>query len=145
MPTVRPLYNAVVMLNGSRDNCVALYDATAAELAMLRVMHGAGESGNDPIMDVKPTGKGVERSDDQERARIGLRYNAPGNNNGLHILNSMFGVGNKLPLEYVAPEPVKAVEAPLAESERIVEMNPTGPITSLPDKKPAKPASMLDD
>lgn len=139
---VRPLYDAVVMLDGSSMHMVAVDGVTAAELNVLRVLHGAS-TGSDPIVSVKATGKGVDRSDEQERARIANRYNAPGAQGGLAILNSLFGVGNKLPKEYEAP--VAAGELPEEAEETIVDL-PSGeedaPEEEVPaEAKPEEPVS----
>lgn len=145
---IRPLYDCTVLLGGSRDNSVFVPGITATEMYVLRAIHGDNESSTDPITNVKPTGKGVERSDQQERARISVRYTAPGKHNGIAILNSIYGVGNPLPLEYVAPELEEFSDAPLQrEEEKLVELHPTGPITSMPPemKKALKKESALLD
>jgi hypothetical protein len=131
---IRPLYEATILLNGSRDNSVHLPSVTAVELYVLKRIHGANESGTDPIINAKKTGKGVNRTDDQERARIGARYNAPGQFGGIAILNGLYGVGNRLPLEYEATTPAEHSDQPLLrEDEEIVEMEPDGAISSLPE------------
>lgn len=135
---IRPLYDCTVLLGGSRDNSVFVPGITATEMYVLRAIHGKNESGTDPIINVKPTGKGVDRSDQQERARIGARYTAPGPDGGIAILNALYGVGNPLPVEYAAPEQIEyTADAPLQrEAETIIDLNPEGEITSVPP--PAK-------
>ena len=117
---IRPLYDCTVLLGGSRDNSVFVPAITAAEMNVLRVIHGANESGTNPITNVVKTGKGVDRSDAQERARIGVRYNAPGATGGIAILNALYGVGNKLPLEYEAPVIADHGDGPLLREEEAV-------------------------
>ena len=136
---VRPTYDCTVLLNGSRDNSVFVAGITAVEMYVLAALHGKNESGTYPITNVTKTGKGVERTDAQERARIGARYNRPGDANGITILNGLYGVGNKLPTEYEAPEIVDPGDAPLLrEEEKTVELDPQGPITSVPEPEPSK-------
>jgi len=150
---IRPLYEATILLNGSRDNSVHMPSVTAVELYVLRAIHGKNESGTDPIINPKKTGKGVNRTDDQERARIGTRYNAPGQFGGIAILNALYGVGNRLPMEYEAPALAEFSDLPLArEDEEIVEMEPDGNISSLPEPhvieakgKKATKSSVLDE
>lgn len=134
---IRPLYEATVLLGGSRDNSVHIPNATAVELYVLRAIHGENETGTNPITNVKPLSKGVDRTDEQERARIGARYTAPGKAGGIAILNALYGVGNKLPVEYAAPASGDPGDAPLVgEEEHFVDLDPKGPITSLPEPEP---------
>jgi len=140
---IRPLYNCTVLLGGSRDNSVFVPSISAVEMYVLKAIHGANETGTDPIINVEKTGKGVDRSDAQERVRINTRYNAPGKAGGLAILNALYGVGNPLPLEYEATEHVTPDDAPLRGEEEIV-MDLEGPVSSVPaPKKPAR-ASVLE-
>jgi hypothetical protein len=133
---IRPTYDCTVLLGGSRDNSVFVSGITAVEMYVLQAIHGANESGTNPITNVVPTGKGVERTDEQERARIGARYNAPGQFGGIAILNARYGVGNKLPTEYAAPEAVDPTDPPLRrEPEKTFELKPEGPISSVPKPK----------
>jgi hypothetical protein len=148
--TIRPLYDCTVLLGGSRDNSVFVPGISAVEMYVLQAIHGANETGNDPITNVKKTGKGVDRSDAQERARIAARYNSAGPAGGIAILNRLYGVGNKLPLEYEAPVYGDAEDAPLQGApESIIDLDPAGEeITSVPPpkaKKTAKAESVLDD
>jgi hypothetical protein len=133
---VRPLYNCTVLLGGSRDNSVFVPNISATEIYVLKTIHGENETGTDPIINVKKTGKGVERSDAQERARIGVRYTAPGKAGGIAILNALYGVGNPLPLEYEIPEYTTPGDDPLPrDEESIIDLDPTGVITSVPEPK----------
>jgi hypothetical protein len=141
---VRPLYSATILLGGSRDNSVFVSNMTAVELFVLKAIHGVNESGTDPITNVSETGKGVERSDTQERARIATRYNAPGAGGGLAILNALYGVGNPLPLKYVPPDYVEPTDAPLLrEEETLVDIS-NDPISSVPPPKKPVRASVLE-
>jgi len=146
---IRPLYDVTVLLGGSRDNSVFVPGISAVEIYVLQRIHGQNESGTNPITNVKKTGKGVERTDAQERARIGTRYNSPSPGaNGIAILNAMYGVGNPLPTEYEEPVAPDAQDAPLMrEEEKLIELEPeaSGPITSVPDKPRKARASVLDD
>ena len=146
---VRPLYSCTAHISGSRDNSVFLPAVTATEIAVLRVLHGNGDLGSEPIVNITPLNKGVDRSDDQERARIAARYQAQGKFNGVNVLNALFGVGARLPLVYEPPvrEVGDPVDVPMQE-ERIVILEPEGPITSVPEpeaaKKTKKESSLLD-
>jgi hypothetical protein len=144
---IRPLYEATILLGGSRDNSVFVASATAVELYVLKAIHGSNETGTDPITNVKKTGKGVDRTDAQERARIAVRYTAPGPTGGLAILNAKYGVGNPLPLEYETPVYGAHEDGPLqGEKESIFDLEPEGEILSVPNplkKKPEK-ASVLE-
>jgi hypothetical protein len=104
---------------------------------VLKAIHGKNETGTDPIINVKKTGKGVDRSDDFERARIGARYNSPGASGGVAILNALYGVGNKLPLEYEIPKYVDPTDAPLQREEEVVIDLEDAPISSVPEPEAA--------
>jgi hypothetical protein len=81
----------------------------------------------------------VDRSDAQERARIGVRYNAPGPTGGIAILNRIYGVGNALPLEYETPQYGDAEDAPLpGDAESIIDIDVDGEVTSVPEPKAKK-------
>ena len=143
---VRPLYDCTVLLSGSRDNSVFVPNITAAEMYVLRAIHGENESGTDPITNVKPTGKGVDRSDTQERARIGTRYNAPGKTNGIAVLNALYGVGNPLPLEYTTQAVGDPEDAPLLrEEETFVELEPQEPPRPKAVLLPGDPVSSVPE
>lgn len=58
------LANCLVALGGDAGNTVPKYGVTAAEIAVLRVIHG-----DDAIADIEPTGS-VERSHKAERSRL---------------------------------------------------------------------------
>lgn len=62
-------YSAKVRLAGSLYNEVPKSDLTAPEIAILKRIHGS-----DAIVDIKP-GKSVDRTDEQERARLAHTYN----------------------------------------------------------------------
>jgi hypothetical protein len=147
---VRPLYSCTAHICGSRDNAVFLPAVTATEIAVLRVLHGNGDLGSEPVVNITPLNKGVDRSDEQERARIAARYQAQGKFNGLVVLNALYGVGARLPLVYEPPARVAGdpVDVPTPEEEKIVILEPEGPITSVPEpeaaKKTKKESSLLD-
>lgn len=133
---IRPLYDCTVLLSGSRDNSVAVTGITAVEMYVLKAIHGKNETGTNPIINVVKTGKGVDRTDESERARIGVRYGRPGDANGIAILNALYGVGNRLPLEYETPEHVEPSDAPLRGEEEILIDLEGGPISSVPEPAP---------
>lgn len=148
--SIRPLYDCTVLLGGSRDNSVFVPGISAVEMYVLKAIHGANETGTDPITNVKRTGKGVERSDAQERARIAVRYNAPGPAGGIAILDRMYGVGNPLPLEYETPVYGDAEDMPLpGDVESVIDLDLDGDnISSVPvplkSKKTEKSGSVLE-
>lgn len=67
------LYSATLNLNSKNMNQVPMKDLTAAEIAILRAVHGdptrEGVGGVEPVIDIKFTGD-VDRSDEVERDRL---------------------------------------------------------------------------
>lgn len=86
------LYNCKVRLSGSLYNEVPKDEVTAAEITLLRVIHG-----NDGVADIVHKGE-VERSDIEERGRLNFIYGG-----ALHTIdeiksiNGVFGVAGALP------------------------------------------------
>lgn len=68
--------NVMVALGGDRGNTVPLYGITAAEIAVLQVIHNI-----DAIFDVEPLpGQDIERSNREERRRLFEKYGRMGTN-----------------------------------------------------------------
>lgn len=125
MSGLRPLYNCTVQLNGSRDNCVALSDVTAAEIKLLQFIHGRSENSAPPVVNVQDAGRAVNRPDTIERARLAQQYRA-GELNGQKLVDQVFGVGTPLPAQYeeaVIVDPAEYAE----EVEEIVTIAPAKP------------------
>jgi hypothetical protein len=60
--------NVLVALGGDTGNTVPKYEVTAAEVAVLRSIHG-----DQAVLDIEPTGT-VERSNREERSRLKSLY-----------------------------------------------------------------------
>lgn len=67
------LYECTVRLNGQLTNEVHKTNVTAAEIAVLRALHGGPESGVDVVIKIKPTGH-ANRDDTEERSRLQMVY-----------------------------------------------------------------------
>lgn len=94
------IYSCKVRLSGSLYHEVIKPDVTAAEIAILRHIHGFvdPETGNvDPssVVDVKASGN-VDRSDAEERDRLAAIYN-PALKRFDSSVAKFFGPGNPLP------------------------------------------------
>jgi hypothetical protein len=125
------LYNCTVRLNGTLTNNVRKHDVTAAEIAILRHIHGQSESSNDPVFDIhaydlvegpkdadeKPTfykvPKGtLNRSPAAERSRLAMSYSM-GDIPGSRIVIDVLGAG-MAPL----PTTVEGVDVPEDETPK---------------------------
>lgn len=83
--------NVLVALGGDKGNTVVKYGVTAAEIAVLRAIHG-----DDAISDVDPTGD-VVASDREERDRLSDLYGRALDHTGRQIVGAVFpGVGARL-------------------------------------------------
>src|SRR5581483_6989217 len=94
------LYSCKVRLSGSLYHEVPKTEVTAAEIAILRAIHGFTdpETGNiDPscVVDIVATGN-VDRSDAEERDRLSIVYNAALKRFGTSVAK-FFGIGTPLP------------------------------------------------
>lgn len=125
------LYNCTVRLNGTLTNNVFKSDVTAAEIEILRRIHGQSESSNDPVFEIqafdwregpdddegKPTRyrvpKGtVNRSAAAEKQRLAMTYSA-GEMSGRDIVDSVLGAG-ATPVPLV----VEGIEVPEDETPK---------------------------
>jgi hypothetical protein len=114
------LYSCKVRLSGSLYNEVRKTDVTAAEIHVLRVLHGS-----DAVVEVFETGKN-KMAQTGERDRIVFNY-GPGlaahrqlRETAEQAVNGLFGIGQRLPEEIQgAPKapPMAAKAAPVAEPE----------------------------
>ncbi len=95
------LYSVRVRLNGSAQNEVTKYNATAAELKVLAAIHNGGD--NYPLAEVKETGK-VNRSDARERKRLHDEYHEYNLGQGVKLLASVLPDSVPLPQEWVPPQ-----------------------------------------
>jgi hypothetical protein len=114
------LYDCTVRLNGSLLHSVRKYGVTAAEIVVLRYIHGQSENSNDPVADIVAQGE-TRRADAQERARLSTIYRN-GEEPGPVLINRLLGVaGVPLPL-YVAgfDDPAEVVSA----SDLVVDDEP---------------------
>ncbi len=126
------LYDGKLRLGGSVLNEVPLSNVTAAEVDVLRALHG----GSDAIVDLKPVGDD-ERSHAAERQRINEKYAGGGDNiegqakKKLAMIRDLFG-NDRLPLplalDEVSAEEPEADEDPAPPPERIKRTKaPTAP------------------
>lgn len=76
--------NVLVSLGGDHGNTVPKYGVTAAEIAVLRAIHG-----DDAVNEVEPAGD-VKRSHPQERGRLLQIYGAAKDDNQKPIVEGMF-------------------------------------------------------
>jgi hypothetical protein len=76
--------NVLVSLGGDHGNTVPKYGVTAAEIAVLRAIHG-----DDAVNDVEPSGD-VKRSHRDERGRLLAIYGAAKDDNQKPIVEGMF-------------------------------------------------------
>jgi hypothetical protein len=119
------LYNCKVRLDGSVANEVRKADATAAEIEILRAIHG-----DDAVVDIVET-RMDRRAHAEERARLNAIYANPDTNNPevfarkQALVRNLFG-HDRMPLPLKldgryppAPAPIERVdiEAELAEPE----------------------------
>jgi hypothetical protein len=92
------LYTCTVRLNGSMLNEVQKADVTAAEIKVLKAIHTAPDAGVESIIKIVAT-RSVDRSDDEERARLDEIYGeAVANNERIRSLDRVLGFeGTPLP------------------------------------------------
>lgn len=109
------LYDCKVLLGGSRDNEVRKTDVTAAEIMILRVLHGP-----DSVTEIEPKGMD-KRPHGEERKRLFSVYVGAAENENLggfqaervKVLQSLFGPShNPLPAELPKDEGFVEDEAP---------------------------------
>lgn len=103
------LYDAKIRLAGSVLNEVRKTDLTAAEIEILRVLHGA-----DAVVDIVAT-RNDKRSHADERKRLYTAYAGPEENNGetlkrkVQMIRDLFG-HDSVPLPDKLADPVPDVE-----------------------------------
>ena len=93
-------YDCKVQLNGSRNNAVRKRGVTAAEIAILRHIHGTSPNGAAAVVDIKPAGN-VSRTETIERARLANRY-SHGEMRGPALVKDVLGVAG-VPLPQYVP------------------------------------------
>lgn len=127
------LYNAKLRLGGSVLNEVPLHGATAAEIEILRMIHG----GDDAVVEIKAAGE-EERTHADERARLNQKFAGGGENmenqakKKLAMIRDLFG-HDRLPL------PTQMDEIPNEPEAEAEEAAPAAPIrrTKAKDAAPA--------
>lgn len=67
------LYECTVRLNGEMKNEVRKTNVTAAEIAVLKAIHGGKASGVEAVYQIKATGS-AKRDDAEERGRLATIY-----------------------------------------------------------------------
>lgn len=126
------LYNCKVRLQGSLYNEVPKSGVSAAEVTVLRVIHG-----HDAIADLVSAGRENDRDDREEREYLNSEYGeALRHNEDIKSLNGIFGVAGGLPS--ALPEVEHAKPAATASAKR------GRPAKTEPDKK-AKDTDKVDD
>lgn len=85
------LANIMLAIGGGRDNTFPKYGVTAAEIAVLRAIHG-----EDAVFDVEPTAEdalneeGRVRTNRQELARLKSIYAKANDSNGARIVDGLY-------------------------------------------------------
>lgn len=84
------LANIMLGIGGGRDNTFPKYNVTAAEIAVLRAIHG-----EDAVFDVEPLAADAEedgrpRSNRQELSRLRALYGGAKDGNGVPFVDSLF-------------------------------------------------------
>ena len=106
------LYNCKVRLGGSLYNEVPKPEITAAEITVLRVIHG-----DDSVVDIEPAGENKKLSSLKVRSELALQYGkALRGIEGVGSLNGVFGVAGELPPSLPGFEPAKKA-APAAKGK----------------------------
>lgn len=125
------LYNCTVRLNNSLTNHVFKEDVTAAEIAILRHIHGQSEASGDPVIDIvaydlregepdedgkpikyKVPKRDVNRTDSAEKARLAAIYSM-GEISGAKVVQDVLGAGAT-----VIPHVIEGVEVPDDETPK---------------------------
>lgn len=109
------LYSCKINLKGSLLNQVIKSEVTAAEIVLLRAIHG-----NDAVNDIRHTAN-VNRTDRAERARLAGRYtmtSPKGTKRGDELVREFLGIESQpLPQEPPAVEVAAAVDGFTVETE----------------------------
>lgn len=141
------LYDCKVRLSGSLYNEVPKTGVTAAEITVLRVIHGS-----DSVADIKPDVFDRKRSDGSERARLDSIYgSAISKIEDIKSLNGIFGVAAPLPQHLPGFEPdakqkKKAGRPPKQPPKQPVDAEPpTAPPAGPSKVAPAEAQLELDD
>lgn len=107
------LFSCQVRLGGSLYNIVPKPDVTAAEIHILRLLHG-----DDSVVDIFETGKN-KTTQAEERERLievygqGLVANQKNKTSPAQALSEIFGIGGRLPDDIPgAPKKAKSEEKP---------------------------------
>lgn len=108
------LFSCKVRLSNSLHNEVQKISVTAAEIMILRHIHGlmdteTGEIDSSCVIDIKPTGT-VSRTDTEERRRLQSIYGTALKRHKKSI-DTLFGVGQPLPQAIEDEEGVAALDA----------------------------------
>jgi hypothetical protein len=118
------LYACKVRLHGSVMNEVPKEEATAAEVVLLRVIHG-----HDAVVGLTEVGE-VEREDREERSRLRALYTSTveGDHSMMHddIVGKNFGV-EAIPLPKFLPE-VEAMKEPAEKKPDAVKLAKKEPV-----------------
>lgn len=126
------LYNCKVRLQGSLYNEVPKSGISAAEVTVLRVIHG-----HDAIADLVSAGRESGRDDREERDYLNSEYGeALRHNDDIKSLNGIFGVAGVLPTALSEVEHAKSSAPAAAKRGR--------PAKTEPEKK-ARDTDRVDD
>ena len=136
------LYNARVRLGGAITNEVNKEKLTASEIIVLQRIHGA-----DAVQAIVEIGSVQNRSDQRERARLVKSYPkgpaADGKQRleGPAFIDTVFGIGQPLPKEYVAPPVLEDEETEnvTIEADEVLQLadKPTPIKRTIVPRKPA--------
>lgn len=122
------LYNCKVRLHGSLYNEVRKYDVTAAEIAVLKVIHGQ-EGGIEAVTEIEHTGrKNSSMSDAGLRAYLDMEYGGGlSANEGVKNINGVFGVAGALPKAVDGVEHVSLKTYELRKAKAAAAKKPAAP------------------
>lgn len=76
--------DVMVAVGGGRDNTVPKYGVTAAEIAVLRALHGP-----DAVFDIEPTEE-VERTNREELGRLRQEYGGAKDGDGQRVVDLLY-------------------------------------------------------
>lgn len=106
------LYDCKLRLGGSLYNEVPKPGITAAEITVLRVVHG-----DDSVVDIVHAGENKKLSSNQVRSELSLMYSkALRGIEGVGSVNGIFGVAGEMPASLPGFEPAKKT-APAAKGK----------------------------
>lgn len=129
------LYDCKVRLHGSLYNEVRRFNVTAAEIAVLKILHG-----DDSVVEIEPKTFDRKRDDVGERDRLTHLYGpALAKVEDVKTLNGVFGVAGALPKYVPGMEPSTAAQPSRGRRRKSAGAAPA------PAQEPSDEPEDLDD